>query len=177
MIKTGKESVYRMPKGAFIDVEAEPVVIHCILELRIEKDFCHGRVKTHDGGRVLFDEYVSTLGLIATLRGNTQKPVMTCSCTIPECAGFHNQESRLSDTYVHWSLWYNGEDLDLLFNRETYETDALSILRYFHDHPWNCSEYGTVPGEYADYGDFLATIEDLLNYCPKLNDKWKSRMT
>ena len=153
-------------------LEDEPAVLHCALELRVEGDYCRGLVRNNADDRVLFDECVSTRGLIASLRGNTQEPVMTCSCTVPECAGFYDQESRLSEHSVHWSLRYNGEDLDLLFDRNAYENAALSVLRHFRDHPWNSCEFGMVPYEYDGFEDFVQVIDELLCNCPQLAEVW-----
>lgn len=151
----------------------EPIVLDCVLELRVEGDYCRGRVRVEQDERILFDEYVSTLGLIASLRGNSQEPIMTCSCTVPECAGFYEQESWLLPDCVHWSLRYHGDDLDLFFDRNAYETAALSILRHFHDHPWASCDFGTVPDEYANYEDFVRTLDELFDDCPHLAAIWK----
>ena len=164
-------SKYDRPMNA-IPSEEEPALLHCALELRVDGDYCRGLVRANDDGCVLFDEYVSTRGLIASLRGNTQEPVMTCSCTVPECAGFYNQESRLSEHFVHWSLRYNGEDLDLLFDRNSYENAALSVLRHFRDHPWDSCGFGTAPDEYDGFEDFVQVIDELLGDCPQLAEAW-----
>ena len=97
---------------------------------------------------------------------------MTCSCTDPGCAGFDDQESRLGDDFVHWTLCYHGEDLDLFFDRDAYEDAALTALRHFYDHPWTDCEFGTVPDEYLDYDDFTAILDVLFSHDAILKEKW-----
>ena len=150
-----------------------PIVLDCALELRIEGDYCRGLVRVKEDGRVLFDEYIATRGLIASLLGDTQKPVMTCSCTVPECAGFYEQESHLLKDTVRWAMHYDGENLNLLFDRNAYEDAVLTALRHFYDHPCTDCEFGTVPGEYDGYDDFAAVLDDLFFHDAILKEKWE----
>lgn len=154
------------------DQDENPQVLNCTLELRIQGDYCRGLVRVKEDGRLLFDEYIATRGLIASLLGNTQEPIMTCSCTDPGCAGFEDQESKLLENCVHWTLLYHGEDLDLIFNRNAYEDAALTVLRHFYDHPWESCEFGTVPEEYDGYGDFTAVLDELFSHDAILKEKW-----
>ncbi len=154
------------------DLDDNPQVLNCVLELRIQDDYCRGLVRVEEDERVLFDEYIATRGLIASLLGTTEEPIMTCSCTDPGCAGFDDQESRLGDDFVHWTLCYHGEDLDLFFDRDAYEDAALAVLRHFYDHPWESYEFGTVPEEYHDYDDFTAVLDDLFSRNAILKEKW-----
>ena len=154
------------------DQDENPQVLDCTLELRIQDDYCRGLVRVKEDGRALFDEYIATRGLIASLLGNTQEPIMTCSCTDPGCAGFEDQESRLLVNCVHWTLLYHDEDLDLIFDRNAYENAALTALRHFYDHPWESCEFGTVPGEYDGYADFTVVLNDLFSRDAILKEKW-----
>lgn len=157
-----------------VELEDEPLVLHCILELRAEGEWCRGLVRVKENGRVLFDEWVATRALIASLLGNTQEPVMTCSCTVPECAGFYDQESRLSENLIHWSLRYEGKDLDLLFDRNAYEDAALAVLKHFRSHPWKDAEFGTVPYEYKEFKDFSELVDNMLASSLRLAERWRT---
>ncbi len=152
----------------------EPTLLRCSLHLRREGDDCRGCVCDDDSGQILFDEYVSTQGLMASLGGDTEKPIMTCSCTVPECAGFHDPESTLFERHVDWKIRYGGKELELLFDRNAYETEALALLRLFRHPPWKKEdwEWGTVPDEYGDYDDFVQTMDALLAAQPRLAEKW-----
>ena len=156
-------------------VDNAPIVLGCSLHLRREGDYCRGLVRVEEDGRVLFDEYVSTRGLIASLLGDSDEPIMTCTCTVPECAGFYDQESRLGETFIRWTLRYGGEVLDLAFDRETYEDEALAVLWDFKEHPWGHCEFGTVPDEYDGYEDFTGVLDDLLARSPRLTDNGSDR--
>lgn len=154
----------------------EPTLLRCSLHLRREGDCCRGCVCDDDSGKILFNEYVSTQGLMASLRADTDQPVMTCSCTVPECAGFYDQESTLFERHIDWHLRYSGQDLDLFFDRNAYETEALALLRQFRNSPWKEDEreLGTVQGEYEDYDGFVQTMDALLAAQPTLAEKWKT---
>ena len=138
-----------------------PIALDCALELRIQGDYCRGLVRVKEDGRVLFDEYIATRGLIASLLGDTQKPVMTCSCTLPECAGFYGQESHLWNNCIEWTMRYAGEDLGLIFDRDTYEDAALTALHHFYNNPWDDPDFGTVPDEYMEFDDFVELVDDM----------------
>lgn len=155
------------------DLDENPQDLDCVLELRIQGDYCRGLVRVKEDGSVLFDEYIATRGLIASLLGDTQEPIMTCTCTVPECAGFYDQESRLWNDCVEWTMCYAGEDLCLVFDRDAYENAALTALRYFYDHPWTNCEFGTVPEEYHGYDDFVAVLDDLFSRDVSLKEKWE----
>ena len=99
---------------------------------------------------------------------------MTCSCTVPECAGFYDQESRLSENLVHWSLRYEGKDLDLLFDRNAYEDAALAVLKHFRSHPWKDAEFGTVPYEYKEFKDFSELVDNMLASSLRLAERWRT---
>ena len=152
-----------------------PIVFDCALELRIQGDYCRGLVRVKEDGRVLFDEYIATRGLIASLLGDTKEPVMTCSCTVPECAGFYEQESRLWNDCIEWTMRYDGEDLNLIFDRNAYEDAALTALRHFYHYPWTDCEFGTVPDEYDGYNDFAAVLDDLFSHDAILKEKWEKQ--
>ena len=147
--------------------------LDCALELRIQGDYCRGLVRVKEDGRVLFDEYIATRGLIASLLGDTQEPVMTCSCTVPECAGFYEQESHLGNDCIEWTMRYDGEDLSLIFDRNAYEAAALTALRHFYNNPWNTPDFGTVPDEYKEFDDFVELVGDMLAAFPRLVNKWQ----
>lgn len=154
-----------------------PPVLRCSLHLRREGDFCRGFVRDDDSGEVLFDEYVATRGLIESLRGDTEGPIMTCSCTFPGCAGFYYQKSLLFEHHIGWTLRYEGEDLKLLFTRDDYENEALSALRLFVSPPWEDKDYdwGTVPDEYgSEYAVFVKKLRRLFAKSSRLAAKWKS---
>lgn len=89
----------------------DPPLLRARIHFRREGDDCRGRVRAE--GEDLFDEYVTMHGLIASLRADTAGPIMTCSCTVPECAGFYAQESLLYEGHVRWSLWYEGKTSSL----------------------------------------------------------------
>ena len=40
------------------DRDDSPQVLYCVLELRIQDNYCHGLVHVKEDGRVLFDEYL-----------------------------------------------------------------------------------------------------------------------
>jgi hypothetical protein len=40
------------------DQDDNPLVLDCVLELRIQDDYCRGLVRVKEDGKVLFDEYL-----------------------------------------------------------------------------------------------------------------------
>lgn len=152
----------------------DPPLLRCSLHLRREGDYCRGCICDDDSGEILFDEYVSTQGLMASLKGDTERPIMTCSCSFPQCAGFYAQESTLCERHIDWYLRYIGHDFDLSFDRNAYETEVLALLRQFRFPPWNEEDWdlGTVQDEYGGYDDFVQTMDALLAANPRLAEKW-----
>ncbi len=152
----------------------EPSTLYCSLSLRRDGNYCRGCVLDNDTGKDLFDEYVAIKPLMDSLLGSTDEPIMTCSCGEPGCAGFWYQESRLSETRVHWVLKYKQENWDLLFDRAAYENAALTVLRQFMEKPWEDMEFpsGTILAEYPDCAAFTRTVDALLARSPRLSAKW-----
>ena len=156
-----------------------PSTLYCSLSLRRDGNYCRGCVQDNDSGKDLFDEYVATKPLMASLLGSTDKPIMTCVCGEPGCAGFWHQESRLSETRVHWLLEYKKENWDLLFARDAYENAVLAVLRQFMEKPWEDMEFpsGTILAEYPDCTAFVQAVDALLARSPRLSTKWATLLS
>ena len=52
--------------------------------------------------------------------------VLTCSCGFPECAGFWNFSSEITDTEIIWNV-NNGKDL-LKFDKTQYQNEVKACL-------------------------------------------------
>jgi hypothetical protein len=155
---------------------AEPSTLHCPLFLRRDGIYCRGCVRDNETGKDLFDEHVATRPLMESLLGSTDEPIMTCECGEPGCAGFWDQESRLSETRVHWWLRYKEENWDLLFDRDAYENSVLAVLGQFMEKPWEDTVFpsGTILAEYPDRAAFAQAVDALLARSPRLSAKWET---
>ena len=162
------------PANLLADDWESPTILHGSLHLRRDGHYCRGRVRNDDTGQDLFDECVATKPLMASLCGSTNEAIMTCSCGEPGCAGFWQQESCLSGLHVHWFLHYKKDVFDILFDREGYENEVLSVLAQFRQNPWEDRNlpFGTVPSEYPDFTAFVQTIDALLSHSSRFAEKW-----
>lgn len=153
-----------------------PSILHGSLCLRRDGNYCRGCLRDEDTGKTLFDEYVATKPLMDSLLGFTDKPIMTCSCGEPGCAGFWHQESSLSENRVHWLLHYKKENWNILFERDAYENAVLAVLRQFMEKPWEDMAFpsGTILAEYPDSTAFVQSVDTLLSRSPRLSAKWEA---
>ena len=153
-----------------------PSILHGSLFLRRDGNYCRGCVRDNETGKDLFDEYVATKPLMDSLLGSTDKPIMTCECGEPGCAGFWHQESSLSENRVHWLLRYKKENRIILFERDASENAVLAVLGQFIEKPWEEMPFpaGTILDEYPDFTAFVQTVDALLGRSPRLSSKWET---
>ena len=86
--------------------------------------------------------------------------VLVCTCGIAGCAGLWSQTCHVSSKMVHWSVVHYEDQLELFFERETYEKGALSMLRTLAENPGKYSM--TYDSLYErDHAAFVEAVKDL----------------
>lgn len=102
--------------------------------------------------------------------------ILVCSCGIAGCAGIWSQTFHVSRKMVHWSIFYEGDEIEFFFEREVYERGALAMMRALRENP---GEF-TLPGCDAPLGEdedalgaFTSSIEEMLDRRPYFRDMWE----
>ena len=111
-------------------------------------------------------------GVIGSLRGDYDGYFLTCGCGEPGCSGFWVQRSHLSPAFVHWSIEQYERKLELYFDRDMYEREALHFVRKKHLAKWNGSEAYNY--SYSGFVEFDADVQSLLSDNPRLAEKWET---
>lgn len=99
--------------------------------------------------------------------------ILVCSCGIAGCAGIWSQSFHVSEKLIHWSVVYNDDEIDLFFDRETYERGVLALLRELLDN----HEAFTIPGPDASlsgaiFESFKLNVEEMLKRRSYFYDMW-----
>lgn len=102
--------------------------------------------------------------------------ILVCSCGIAGCAGIWSQTFHVSKKMVHWSIVYEGDEIEFFFEREVYEKGALTMLRALRENP---GEF-TLPGCDESLGEdedaldaFTSSVEEMLDRRPYFRDMWE----
>lgn len=102
--------------------------------------------------------------------------ILVCSCGIAGCAGIWSQTFHVSKKMVHWSIFYEGDEIEFFFEREAYERGALAMMRALRENPREFTLPGCdeLLGEDEDtFGAFTSSIEEMLDSRPYFRDMWE----
>ena len=99
--------------------------------------------------------------------------ILVCSCGIAGCAGIWSQSFHVSEKLIHWSVVYNDDEIDLFFERETYERGVMALLRELLDN----HEAFVIPGpDVSISGAFLESfklnVDEMLTRRSYFRDMW-----
>lgn len=97
--------------------------------------------------------------------------MLTCSCSEPGCDGFWEEYSHVSEKMVHWSVNRYDVYADLFFERESYERNAIIMLRDLIEHKTGWDNLG-VPS-YVDFAAFRDHIMWMLDQRPYFHAMWE----
>lgn len=96
--------------------------------------------------------------------------VLTCSCGVPECAGFYNFNSQITDSEILWDI-NDGEDL-LKFDKTQYKNEVKSCIEKLMNICKKGSERTNTP---EDYFYNPVTMEQLELYYKVFTDEALSK--
>lgn len=97
--------------------------------------------------------------------------LLTCGCSEPGCAGFWDEYCHVSNKMIHWSINQHEAFVELFFERERYETNALSMLHDLltHETGWD----NLACPSYRDFAEFQDHMMWLLDQRPYYRDMWQ----
>ena len=96
--------------------------------------------------------------------------VLTCGCSVPECAGFWEEYVHVSSRMVHWSIKKDKEVHELFFERETFEENAIAMLRDMYDNGFGWDNLACPA--HQNLMAFRDHVDWLLEQRPYFRDMW-----
>ena len=127
---------------------------------------CVPRVEFELHGMINYRTLIDSMG-----QSDYEGYLLTCGCSEPGCAGFWSEYCHVSNKMIHWSINKYDVFVELFFERERYEKNALSMFQDLlaHETGWD----NLACPSYEDFSTFRDHVMWLLDQRPYYRDMWQ----
>ena len=127
---------------------------------------CVPRVEFELHGMINYRTLIDSMG-----QSDYEGYLLTCGCSEPGCAGFWSEYCHVSNKMIHWSINKYDVFVELFFERERYEKNALSMFQDLlaHETGWD----NLACPSYENFAAFHDHVMWLLDQRPYYRDMWQ----